>query len=89
MQTLVLITKTPAISPGANVTDRVPCASGNAHFFAKTRTERLALKRQFDLALHKGYQLIHIMDKIFPDLPGGICPQRISKPSLGPRVFHL
>jgi hypothetical protein len=63
--------------------------SGNKHFFANARAERLSLEGQLNLPFDEGDQFIYFMNKIRPDLPGRIRPQRATKSPLGSRLLYL
>jgi len=49
--------------------DGVVCSGGNKDLFTNAGTERLPLKGQCDLSLNESDQLMHITNKILPDLP--------------------
>src|SRR5262247_1612570 len=84
-----LIAKAPAIGRSTNVANRVTRLSGNKHFFADARAERLSLEGQLNLPFNECDQFIYLVDKIRPDLPGRIRPHRATKSPLGPRLLYL
>jgi transposase-like protein len=84
-----LIPITPLIRCCANVADSVAYTGGNKDFCTSLRAHRLSEKRQLEIPCEQQDQLVYIMHKVCPDLPGRVSPQCKIIPSLGPCMFDL